>query len=167
MDLILELKDWVFDVDIAMNMECSSSQAADHCLCGYCRNYYTAVDSAYPHLRPFLQQFGLNIEGPDELSPFEPTIYEATYLVNGMVLQKGTQPLYLDNTPLYIQSQDESDLETERKAPYFTVVFGLMELPWFLDEPMDQVTSPANEDAYLDRMWNKLLKRSNEEIYTQ
>lgn len=165
--MILELKDWLFDVDIAMNMECSSKQAADHCMCGYCRNYYATVDASYPHLRPFLQQFGIDIEGPDELCPFEPTIYEATYLINGRICKKGTLPLYLDNTPLYIQSDAESDLETERKSPYFTLIFGLMELPWILNEPTDEVSSPANEEAYLDRMWNKLLKRSGEEICSQ
>ena len=72
--MILEYADWQFDVDVAATREHTLKNASDHCMCAYCRNYYETVDTAYPNLRPFLEQFGVNIEGPSELMPFEPTL---------------------------------------------------------------------------------------------
>ena len=164
--MLIELADWQMEADVALTMKISSAQAKDHCMCGYCRNYYEAIDSAHPLLRRFFQQFGVDIEGPDELCPFEPTIYEATYIVQGKVLRKGTQQLYVDGIPLSICSWDESDLYTEHPSPYFTLTVGLIELPWVLSESMAEVISPANEDGFMERMQRKLLQRAQNDPIT-
>lgn len=157
--MLIELADWELDVDISLTMSLSDKQAKEHCTCGYCRNFYAAIDGAYPGLRPFLQRFGIHAEGPDELCPYEPTIYEVTYIVQGCVRHKGKQSLYIDDVPLTIRTSLESDICTEHPEPYFTLCIGLMELPWLLDEPMSEVISPANEDEFLSRMQKKLLAR--------
>lgn len=154
--------DWLLDVDVAQTMSISDVQAADHCTCGYCRNFYTATDASLPTFRPFLQQFGVDMEGPDEFSPFEPTIYEATYLVQGEILKKGHQNLRIDGIPLKILTQTEVDFPTSHPAPYFALRIGLFELPWVIDEPMDEVVSPANTEECLNRMEQKLLSYSLE-----
>lgn len=155
----ISLGDWLFDVNVPLNMEISAEQAKDHCMCGYCRNYYAAVDEAYPSLRPFLSRFGLYIEGPDELSPFEPTIYEASYIVNGSILFEGSSEIRIDNIPVSVLTSEAADMDTERPEPYFVLTVGLMELPWLLDEDPKEVISPANEEQYLQRMQQKILKR--------
>lgn len=155
----LTLGDWLLDVDIEMTMSLSVAQAKAHCNCGYCRNFYAALDEEYPSVRPFLTNFGLDAEGPDELCPFEPTIYEATYIVQGQILRFGTQKIRVDGVPLDIMSLLQADMFTEHPEPYFTLRLGLMELPWKLPEPMGQVVSPANEEAYILRMQRKLLSR--------
>ena len=156
--MYIALADWVLDVDVPLTMELSAEQAKEHCNCGYCRNYYAGLDGACPSLRPFLANFGLDAEGPDELCPFEPTIYEATYIVQGQILRSGKEQLYIDQIPLKICPAKDADICTEHPEPYFVFRIGLMELPWKLDEPMEQVVSPANEEAYLQRMQQKLLK---------
>lgn len=161
--MLITLADWQLDVDIEQTLEFSASQAKEHCTCGYCRNYYAALDLHYPSVRPFLARLGVNAEAPDELCPFEPTIYEATYVVQGNVLHSGVQKLRIDNVPLCICDSEESDLYTEHPKPYFTVTIGLLELPWCLDEPMDQVVSPANEEEFWGRMQLKLLQRLSSE----
>lgn len=161
--MLIRVHDWQFDVDIAMNMEISSGQAAEHCMCGYCRNYYLAADQTYPSLRPFLAKFGVDMEGPDELSPFEPTIYEASYIVNGSILKSSNRVFYVDGIPVKILKSNEADMDTARPEPYFVLVIGLMELPWLLDEDPTQVVSPANEAAYLQRMERKLLNRMQDD----
>jgi len=161
--LLIQLGDWELDVDVKTNMSFSVAQAQDNCRCAYCCNYYGAVDSAYPNLRPFLMEYGVDINGPDELSPFEPTIYEAVYIINGIILKKGTNNIRVDGIPVIIRDSADSDMETERPLPYFTFTVGLMELPWIMDEPMDEVVSPANEEAYMQRMWKKLLLRMSDE----
>lgn len=162
----IALADWLLDVDIALTMELSAGQAKDHCDCGYCRNYYAGIDWVYPNLRPFLARFGLDAEAPDELCPFEPTIFEANYIVQGQILHSGKESLYIDRIPLEICSSNIADMCTEHPEPYFVLRIGLMELPWSLTEPMDQVISPANEDAYLQRMQQKLLHRLEAEQIT-
>ena len=157
--MIITIGDWCFDVDVSINMEISAIQADDHCTCGYCRNYYKTVDDVYPSLRPFLARFGIDIEGPDELSPFEPTIYEASYIINGQILSCSNQNIFVDGIPVSVVRSCDADMDTERTEPYFVLVIGLMELPWRLDEAQDQVISPANDASYIERMQNKLLKR--------
>lgn len=157
--MLIELADWKLEVDIPLTMTLSGAQAKEHCTCGYCENFYTSIDRTYPTLRPFLAQFGLDVEGPDELCPFEPTIYEATYIVQGEIVQKGKQQLYLTDVPLILRSAPESDIYTMHPAPYFTLSVGLLELPWMLSEPMTEVISPANEKEFLERMQRKLLQR--------
>ena len=159
----LTLGDWLLDVDIELTMSISAAQASEHCDCGYCKNFYETLDAAYPSIRPFLMKFGLHAEAPDELCPFEPTIYEATYIVQGTILQFGTQNLTIDGVPLTICSSQQADMCTEHPEPYFTLCIGLMELPWSLPEPMDQVISPAKEEEYLLRMQQKLLQRLDNE----
>ena len=40
-----------------------------------------------------MEQFGVNLEGPSELMPFEPTLMLACYRVDGQILQWGKTPL--------------------------------------------------------------------------
>ena len=157
--MVLSVHNWKFEVNVPLNMEISSAQAADHCMCGYCRNFYQSVDAAYPTLRTFLAQFGADIEGPDELSPFEPTIYEASYIINGSILAASEEMFSVDGIPVRVLPSSQADMDTIRPEPYFVLVIGLMELPWVLDEDPLEVISPANEDAYLKRMEQKLLDR--------
>ena len=140
-------------------MEISAAQAKDHCMCGYCRNFYAAVDETYPSMRSFLSLFGVDIEGPDELSPFEPTIYEASYIVNGEILTKGHTEIRVDDIPVAVLPSESADMDTERPEPYFVIIIGLMELPWLLEEDPKDVISPANEEQYLRRMQQKILIR--------
>ena len=162
--MLLSVHNWQFDVDVSLNMEISSAQAADHCMCGYCRNFYAAIDSACPSMRTFLAQFGADIEGPDELSPFEPTIYEASYIINGTIGRTSDFDLSVDGIPVRIVKSENADMDTVRPEPYFVLVIGLIELPWVLDEDPLEVISPANEEAYLRRMEKKLLDRLGDEI---
>lgn len=163
----LKIHDWLFEVDVGMNMEISAMQASEHCTCGYCRNFYQALDHTYPAVRSFLARFGIDPFGPDELSPFQPTIYEASFIIQGSVLQWGSDAFCVDGIPVKVLSSQDADMDTVRPAPYFVLAIGLMELPWMLDEDPDQVISPANEESYLQRMEQKLLRRmDNESLYS-
>ena len=159
----IQIADWVFEVDVPATMSLSGLNASDHCQCGYCRNYYLTIDKVCPSLRSVLLRFGIHIEGPDELSPYEPTIYEASYIVQGKILHKGKDRLFVDGVPVQIKDVVEADIETEHPLPYFVICIGLIELPWALDEPQDHVISPANEPEYLERMQKKLLSRMYDE----
>ncbi len=155
--MILTLGDWKFDIHMEATMAYSAEEAENHCDCSYCRNFYAAVDTAYPKLRPFLAQFGLDIEAPDELMPFDEGIYEASYAVSGKILQQGSR-LEIAGIPVDIGLDDH--INTDCPKPYFTIGIGLFQLPWVLDEPAEEIMSPANEPSFLKKMWNKLLGRA-------
>ncbi len=156
--MIFSVDDWILQVDVEKTLQYSRRILSDHCQCGYCRNYYSAIDSVHPQLRPFLQRFGSHVETPDELMPFEPTVYEATYCICGSVLQYGAAPMVVGK--LTVTVAEDLDFVTECPQPCFGLITSVTELPWVLDEDMDEVVSPANEPEYMQRMWNKLLQQA-------
>lgn len=160
--MILEIDGWKFDIDLTATMEYSASEAADHCDCAYCRNFYAAVDNTYPHLRSFLAQFGLDIEAPEELMPYDiekKMWYDGIYAVCGKILSAGSSELVCDGVIIHPKQEHELHINVGCPEPYFLLDVGTFILPWVLDEPMEDVISPANEPSFLKKMWNKLLKR--------
>lgn len=160
--MIIEIDDWKFDVDIAATMEYSAAEAAGHCDCAYCRNFYAAVDEAYPELRTFLAQFGLDIEAPEELMPYDvgkEMWYDGFYAVSGKILSDGKSDLICNGVRIQPDRCNSIGVVAQCPEPYFCLNFGTIVLPWVLDEPMEDVVSPANEPSFLQKMWNKLLNR--------
>ncbi len=159
--MILEIADWTFEVDMEATMAYSAQEAKEHCACAYCRNFYAAVDLTYPQLRPFLTQFGLDLEAPEELMPFDDGSYEAVYAVSGKVLKVG-KDLEIGGICVYFDSPLE--INTGCPAPCFLVDLGLFSLPWVLEETFEDVISPANEPGFLMRMLRKLLGRAEDTV---
>lgn len=153
--MILELADWRFEVDLESTRTHTTKNASDHCECAYCRNYYEAVDIAYPYLRTFLDTFGIHISGPSELMPFEPTLMLACYRVQGKILQWGQTELFLKGIPIVPEMSDNDT---------FLLWVGELELPWLQDEPVEDVVSPANLPEFLERMQEVWLLRHGSEI---
>lgn len=159
--MVIQIHDWKFEVDMTTTMEYSAKEAADHCDCAYCRNFYAAIDGTYPQMRPFLAQFGIDMEAPEELFPIDPVVCVAYYRAYGRVLEAGTAEITVDGQEILpLQSKG-------RKKTYFELCVGPMELPWVLDEPMDEVVSPANRPSVLKRMWIKFLNRKKSHALPQ
>lgn len=49
------------------------------------------------------------------------------------------------------------------QGPRFFLHTDMMHLPWVLEEPMDEVESPANQPSFLRRMIDRLLRRAPKE----
>ena len=152
--MILSLADWRFRVDLRETAEHTTRNAADHCLCGYCKNYYDTVSLCYPGLEVFLQTFGVNINGPSELMPFEPTFLIACYRVQGEILRWGSGPLWADGIAVLPEPAGEGS---------FFLWVGEMTVPWVQEEDMEEVVSPANLPEFLDRMEQMWLLRHGKE----
>ncbi len=159
--MLLEIADWKFDIDLEATMEYSGSEAKDHCTCAYCRNFYATVDDTYPQLRPFLAQFGLDIEGPDELFPFAENAMEATYGVKGEILRSG-KPMDVGGLSVFPELLLQEEYGCPK--PCFVLSIGPLTLPWVLEEPFEEVVSPANQPGFLKRMWNRLLGRAGDTL---
>ena len=146
--MVITLADWQFSVDREATLTHSAACSVDHCTCGYCRNYYETVDEAHPRLRPVLDRFGVHINGPSEVMPFEPTLVAACYRVIGSIENKGSARLYVDDVPLRPEPGDGES---------FFLWVGEMELPWCQAEDKDEVISPANTPEFLQRMMQRWL----------
>ena len=152
--MILRIDDWEFDIDMARTMEYSANEAADHCTCAYCRNFYAAVDEIYPELRPFLAQFGLDVEAPEEM--FNPSVYPESldympiYVVYGKILRHGKYEMAAGRVNIVAR-------EAEKGEDYFLLDCYEVCMPWVLEEPIEDVISPANEPSFLEKMWDKLM----------
>ena len=165
--MILAIDDWRFEVDITATMEYSAKEAAEHCDCAYCRNFYAAVDSTYPELRPFLAQFGVDIEAPDELLPYDfpqKMQYYGYYAVCGRIHQTGKKPIMVSGTGIRPDRFSDLHINSGCQEPYFFLNVSGINLPWVLDEPMEDVISPANEPSFLKKMWERLLGKNKKNI---
>lgn len=144
----ITLADWQFSVDADATLSHTIECSLDHCTCAYCRNYYEAVDQAHPELRSVLAKFGIDLNGPSELMPFEPTLVAACYRVSGQIEKAGQTRLHVQGVPLRPEPADDAS---------FFLWAGEMELPWLQEEPEEDVISPANEPEFLDRMMTRWL----------
>lgn len=166
--MLLEIDDWKFDIDIAATMEYSANEAREHCTCAYCRNFYAAVDDTYPELRPFLAQFGLDIEAPDEMSsiPYSKSDvgYDPEYIVIGKLLQKGSYEMAAGLANILADTAGEGTYPWDRipeGADCFMLYVMDVQLPWVLDEPIgeDEIESPANRPSFLRRMLDRIQQK--------
>ena len=151
--MLVRVGDWCFRVDMEETMEYSAAEAAEHCDCAYCRNFYASVDKVYPEFRPFLANFGIDIEAPEILMPFTPTCYLAVYCVKGAILSAGKEPLSVCGINVEAEPGDEDGVWQE----CFTLRVGEFSLPWVLNEPAEDVISPANLPSFLDEMRRQLI----------
>lgn len=70
--MLFELADWVVQVDVEKTRAHTRDNAADHCGCAYCKNYYEALPITYPGLCVALNRMGIDPMGPSELMPLPP-----------------------------------------------------------------------------------------------
>lgn len=147
--MVITLADWQFRVDAQATQDYTNQCSLDHCTCPYCRNFYENVDRVHPNLRPVLDKFGIFLDGPCELMPFEPTLVAACYRVSGQISSRGEAYLHVDDVSLRPEDADENT---------FFLWIGPLELPWTQKEDMREVLSPANQQSFMDRMMQKLLQ---------
>lgn len=151
----LKLGDWTFRVDVEATSERTRRYSYDHCQCAYCKNFYDAIDLTYPELRPAMENFGIHLEGPCELMPFEPTLMLACYRVDGQILQWGKSQLSVRGLQILPEAGDS---ET------FLLWVGEIPLPWIQKEPVEDVVSPANLPEFMDRMRQIWVLRHGEDL---
>lgn len=155
--MILQFDDWKFRIFEVATRKYYAREVSEHCECAYCRNFYASVDLKYPEMRPFLKEFGVHIEAPDETISFGPTMCANYYAVSGSILERGTGPIYVSGVPIDPETCTEAMVNTECPDPCFFLNVGCMTLPWVLDEPMEQAQSPASERNPVQRLLRRWI----------
>lgn len=152
--MTFDLADWRVQVDVEATRKYTSENAADHCDCTYCKNFYETLPGAYPGLCVALSRLGIDPMGPSELMPFTPNLYLACYRVRGQILRWGRSQLAVGNIPIVLEAGE---------AGCFFLWAGEMELPWVQPEFAEDVVSPANMPEFLERMKLTWLLRHGQE----
>ena len=159
--MILRIEEWIFDIDMERTMSYSASEAAEHCDCAYCRNFYEGIDCYAPGLREFLVKFGVNIEAPDVLYPYDiydDMFYDGEYVIFGNILQAGNDGITCGSVRIYPQEKTTH----LHQGDHFAIFIEGLQMPWILDEPLSDVVSTANEPSFLKKMWDRLLNRGKD-----
>ena len=129
---------WKFSVDIEKTREYYKNLSL--CDCGECRNYYLQIEEKLPKLKEFLEEFGVDISRPDEISSFTyeneidySTVY---YTVCGEIAESSKYEIDIyDNLFLSIIPNDDKAPPNEQTGKYFTFSVFQIRLPWVLEEP--------------------------------
>ena len=78
-------------------------------------------------------------------------------LVSMWRLRHGSSPMSISGINISVADPDDLHGIAPLPEPFFVLNTGFMELPWILDEQMEDVVSPANEPSYLQEMTNRIL----------
>ena len=147
--MILKIADWIFDVDLGRTAAYSDREAAEHCDCDHCRNFYLGVDATCPELRCFLGQFGIHPEAPDRMSPIgystQRIDYDPMYYVFGRIIRHGNSILSAGDVEIIPASCDALFEE----GTVFSLSVAGLSLPWLLDVPFDSSIFQQNEEMDL------------------
>ncbi len=125
----LRIDDWLFEINMTRTMAYSAEEAEGHCTCDDCRNFYAAVDDHHPQLRPFLAQFGIDVEAPEQMSPVaiskDRIDYDPSYIVFGRILSHGT----------FNMAAGKASFVAQADGDRFWLHTYDVSMPWVLDIP--------------------------------
>lgn len=155
--MILEIDGWKFQVFDVATRKHYAREVAEHCDCAYCRNFYAAIDTVSPELRPFLARFGVQIEAPDEMISFTPTLCTNYYGVCGQILEHGDAPLIIGDVTVEPMTESEAMTESGCPEPRFFLCAQTIKLPWVLNEPMETAESPAQAQNTIARLLGRWI----------
>lgn len=155
--MVIEIDDWKFHVFGVTARKFYAREVADHCTCAWCRNFYQSVDQNYPGMRPFLDRFAVQIEAPTEMLAFGPTMCANYYAVCGSILKRGEGPIFIDGIPIEPMDRVDCMVNIDEEWPVFFLYVGCMNLPWVLDEPMDEAESPAKGKKFIQRLLQRWI----------
>ena len=115
--MILEIDGWKFQIFDVTTRKHYAKEVAEHCTCSTCRNFYQTVDQIYPELRPFLAQFGVHVEAPEEMMAPIQTMCDCYYTVCGKILEEGNEAIVVGDTKVYPQTWDMAGVNTYMEKP--------------------------------------------------
>ena len=147
----IEKDDWKFSVDIEKTKEYYRTHSI--CECADCRNFYAQAEEKLPKLKEFLSDFGVDISRPDESSSIEreDTIdyLSVDYTICGEIVEASECEIEIhDNSFLSIVVDESFGCPNEQTEKYFTFTVFQIELPWVLDEPLNQTVKERVFDKF-------------------
>ena len=133
--MLLQIEDWIFEIDIEKTQRHSSAEAAENCRCAMCRNFYRGLDGDYAGLKGKLSSFGICAEAPEKMNATvfceEQILYDPMYYVFGRIVRIGNGP-FLAGSALIFPADFEELLD---ESPLFRLQIVGVTCPWLLEEP--------------------------------
>ena len=157
---IIEKEDYIFDVDIEKTKEhCSAGPLCD---CYECRNYYRQAAYAFPKLKNFLLDFGIDIARPAEIhSTYHKgavDYHTVTYTVVGECIKFGKYEFDMEDGGLFINPVISTTPVFPNEQQCFEIFIYNIRLPWALEEPPKE-----EEEKVKISIWTKIKRLFNKE----
>ena len=161
----IEKSCYTFSVDIEKTIEYYNTHSLCDCAC--CRNFYAQVGKALPKLKDFLEDFGVDIAKPDEISSIESDncidYLNVDYTVCGVIINSSEYEIDIyDNLFLSIVVSDGFVSPNEQSGPYFTLSVTQIKLPWVLKEPIPTLIKVVKQNK-LSKLFSKFLKNKEKD----
>ena len=159
----IEKGGYIFSVDIERTKEYYNTHSLCDCAC--CRNFYAQVEKTLPKFKAFLNDFGVDIAKPDEISSIETDncidYLSVDYTVCGEILNLSEYEIDIyDNLFLSIVVSDGFVSPNEQSGPYFTLSVIQIKLPWVLNEPIPTPIKVVKQNKF-SKSFSKFLKKYN------
>ena len=101
---------WQFSVDYKKTLRYSQCELTDNCQCDLCRHFYDNINRYYPHLRSFLESYGVEIFAPESLiayASYNDVECSLAYKVYGEILSFGSTTLLIDDAQITAEYMDD------------------------------------------------------------
>lgn len=138
------------------------------CECSTCQNFYTQIKGKFPKLEAFLEEFGIDVEKPDEIDGayldnhaeyvwIDYTVSGRMEAIDGhKVAYEEQLELELDDFPATIVISEHFIFPNKREGECFAVSIKGLSLPWVLEEKRtfapileeERTLSPMLEEEY-------------------
>lgn len=157
----IEKDGYIFAVDLEKTREYYGRNTL--CQCCNCRNYYAQAWEKFPKLEAFLEEFGVDIQRPDELGSIDLEnridYLSADFTVCGRVEKwAGYEFDIPDECPVSVSVHDGYVSPNEQTGEYFTFCVWNINLPWVLDEPFPVppvVDAGEKKKGFFQRLFRK------------
>lgn len=156
---LIKKDEYIFSIDLEKTQKYYKTHST--CECAYCLNYYNQIKNKLPKLNEFLNEFGVDISKPDNITSVETdngiNYISVDYTVCGNVKEMGTYEIDIyDELFISIVITNGFVSPNEQTGEYFTISVMQIELPWVLDIPFSK---PLDEKAAKSKRIFKHFKK--------
>lgn len=147
---LIKKDEYIFSVDFEKTQKYYKAHST--CECAYCLNYYKQIKNKLPKLNEFLNEFGVDISKPDNITSVETdngiNYISVDYTICGNIKEMGTYEIDIyDELFISIVITNGFVSPNEQTGEYFTISVMQIELSWVLDIPfpkqLDERTTKA------------------------
>lgn len=136
---LIKKDEYVFSIDLEKTQKYYKAHST--CECAYCLNYYKQIKNKFPKLNEFLNEFGVDISKPDNITSVETdkgiNYISVDYTVCRNIKEMGTYEIDIyDELFISIVITNGFVSPNEQTGEYFTISVMQIELPWVLDIPI-------------------------------
>lgn len=161
--MLIQKQDYILDIDIEETRDYYKNNSL--CECTDCKNFYLQAQDKFPLLTKFLDDLGVYISRPDELSANninnEIDYNFISYTIAGKIIQSDKYEIDMMDGGMFLNIViNNSYIPNEQRTDeYFTVTVYGVRLPYILQEPYSGSFKKKNIIERIKRIFKKNEKK--------